>query len=495
MRRWWSGWRWLVAVSFCAAGPAAAWRGEVAGSEVELGGYLETRQVFRVDRDTPGELNLQRLQLEGRSWWGERTALAVVASLQHGGPATRETRGGFYDIDEVFQSVSPAVEIEEASLRFDLDSFEVRLGQLVHSWGKLDRHQPNDELNPERFADPILLDERDRKIGVPSIETTYYLPERAWLPEEGALTFVVVPRYVPFRLPLPGERWFPPNAVPMDTIEVTDDGGETVAVPLSLEVSNTELPAFNAENASYAARFAAHWGGADYALYYYHGIQTAPLLRLDARADLSATASGVTGTTILSPVFNPIDTWGADLAWTLDRFSFRAEAAFTHNQGFNRDLQTLVDDPDLEMAIRDALAELAAGATSAAVDLGETFETSDAIQWGVGVDTRVSDIDVLFELSQTNVLENHLPLLIEDNETVLLADLRRSFLRDDLTLQLVSVYGASSDYTVLMPRLTYRFHDRIEIRLGYAHIAGNSRSRLGQYKHNDEGYIRLRLYL
>jgi hypothetical protein len=111
------------------------------------------------------------------------------------------------------------------------------------------------------------------------------------------------------------------------------------------------------------------------------------------------------------------------------------------------------------------------------------------------MDTQVYDFDVLFEVSQTNVLDNHLPLLIKDAETVLLADLRRAFLRDDLTLQLISIYGASSDYSVLMPRLTYRFYDRFELRLGYLHIAGRSRSRLGQYKHNDEGYLRLRVYL
>jgi hypothetical protein len=484
----------LALLSAVLVPEAGAWRGEAAGGELEIGGYLETRQVFRVDRATPTELNLQRLQLDLRSWWGERTTFMLGTSLQNGGPATRETRAGFYNLDDVFQSVAPAVEIEEAVLGFDLDALQLRLGQIKHAWGKLDRHQPNDGLNPERYADPILLDEKERKIGVPSLEATYYLPERGWVPEESGLTVVVVPRYVPFRLPLPGERWFPPNAVPPDTFAVPLDGG-AIAVPLSLEVDNRSPPAFTFENASYAARFAAHWRGADWALYYYRGIQTAPLFRLDARAELSPSPPGVVGTTILSPVFNHVDTWGGDLAWTLDRFSFRAEMAYTRDQGFNRDLLTLVDDPDLIPAIEDALAELAAGAPSAAVDLGETFAISDAVQWGVSVDTRVRDIDVLFEVSQTNVLENHLPLLIEDDETVLLTDLRRGFLRDDLTLQLIAIYGASSDYTVLMPRLTYRFRDRAEIRLGYAHISGNSRSRLGQYKDNDEGYVRLRLYL
>jgi hypothetical protein len=484
-----------LALASCAAPPAFAWRGEALGADVAVGGYLETRQVFRVDRDTTPELNLQRLQLELNSWWGDHVSLALIASLQNGGPATRETRAGFYNIDDVFQSVSPAIEIEEATLRLDWDSLELRLGQVKYAWGKLDRYQPNDSLNPERFADPILLDEGERKIGVPSIEATWFLPSRSWLPEQGSFSFVVVPRYVPFRLARKGERWFPPNATPPPTYSVPLDGGGTFDVPLSLETSNTSPPAFTAENASYAARFGAFWRGLDYALYYYHGIQTAPLFRLEARGNAPTEDMGVTGTTILSPVFNPIDVWGGDLAFTWGRFSFRAEAAYTRDRGFNRDLLSLVDDPAVLESIKDALDEIAAGAPSAEVDLGPSFVVSDAVQWGVGMDTRVYDFDVLFEVSQTNVLENHLPLLIKDAETVLLADLRRAFLRDDLTLQLISIYGASSDYTVLMPRLTYRFYDRFEVRLGYLHIAGRSRSRLGQYKNNDEGYIRLRVYL
>ncbi len=485
----------LVVSLLGAVSPAAAWRGEVLGAEVELGGYLETRQVFRVDRDTTPELNRQRLQLELDSWWGEQVSFALVASLQNGGPATRETRAGFYNIDDVFQSVSPAVEIDEAVLRLDLDSFVVRLGQIKHSWGKLDRYQPNDVLNPERFADPILLDEADRKIGVPSLEATYYLPERSWLPQEGSLNVVVVPRYVPFRMARQGERWFPPNATPPETLSIPLRDGGTMEVPLSLETRNARSPGLSFDNASYAARLGGYWRGVDGALYYYHGIQTAPLFRLDARGDFSADGEGLTGTTILSPVFNPIDSWGGDLAFSWGRFSFRAEAAFIRNRGFNRDLLSLADDPDVLEAIVQALEDLPPGASSVDVDLGQTYAQSDAVQWGLGADAQVGGVDVIFELSQTNVLDSRVPLLVHDTETVLLADLRRRFLRDDLTLQLVSLYGASSDYTVLMPRLTYRFHDRAEVRLGYVHIAGRSRSRLGQFKDNDEGYIRLRLYL
>ncbi len=482
----------------CCTSAAHAWRGTVAEREVEVGGYLETRQVFRTNRSTEHELNLQRLHLESRAWIEEWLSLEVAASLQNGGPATRSTRSGFYDIDNVFQSVSPAVEIEEAFLRIGLDRFGARIGQLKHSWGKLDRFQPNDVINPERFADPVLIEEGERKIGVPSVELSYNLPEREWLPEEGVFSFVVVPRYIPFRLPQPGERWFPPNAVPAEFFKLPEEVyGSDRSVPLSLEVRNSSVPSFSPDNASVGARLAAHTRGVDYGLYYYRGHQTDPVFELGAEARaVSMDQGGIAGVTLLSPVFQRIHLFGADLAFTLGRFGFRAEVALTKDKPFNRDLLSLLDSPErLEPGLSEAIAAVVQGASAAAVDLGQTFAVSDALQWGIGFDTKVFDFDVLFELSQTDVLENTDKLLVEDTETVLLGDIRRRFLRDDLSLQLVSMYGASSDYTLLLPRLTYRVWDRVELRLGYAFLSGRSRSRLGQYKGNDQAYIRLRLYL
>ncbi len=492
----WDLLRVCAVVLVAAVQPASAWRGEVAGRSLELGGYLETRQVFRVDRSTPGELNRQRALMELRAWLSDALSVEIAASLQNGGPATRQTRAGVYDIDDVFQSVAPAFEVEEAFVRVDGERVRLRLGQIKHAWGALDRFQPTDVINPERFADPVLVEERDRKIGVPSLEATYF-PRLSWLPDESSLTLIVVPRYIPYRLPRPGERWFPPNAVPPSAYAIPAEllapgaAGE-VQVPLSLQARNTPPPSFTPGNASYAARLAAHTRGVDYSLYYYRGVQTDPVLefgaQIERREDLSATA-------FLAPVFRRIHMWGADMAFTLGRFGIRAEAAFTRGRGFNRDLRSLVDDRDrLLPAIGDALAEVGGGGV-AQVDLGPTFAVSDTVQWGAGVDAKVFDVDVLFEVSQTNVLDRGAPLLIDDDETVLLADLRRKLLGDDLTIQLVSIYGASSDYTVLLPRVTYRAWDRVEVRLGYVHLSGRSRTRLGQYRDNDQGFVRLRFYL
>ena len=58
---------------------------------------------------------------------------------------------------------------------------DVRLGLQKVAWGKLDRSQPNDLINPSNYIDPLMDDEAERKIGVPALQASYYFPE-SWLP-------------------------------------------------------------------------------------------------------------------------------------------------------------------------------------------------------------------------------------------------------------------------------------------------------------------------
>lgn len=479
-------------------GPVAALQGDLFGRSFELGGHFETRQVFRIDRKTEHELNQQLLWGEARYDLSDDVSLELVLSLQNGGPATRTHGAGVYNVDDVFQSLSPAFEVQEAELLWQRPSFDVRIGQLKYAWGKLDRSQPNDLINPKRFADPFLQEEQERKIGVPSIEGTYYLPERDWLPEQGRLTAVWVPRFIPYRLPDSRERWFPPAGIPPSTFPVFLDGedGEGIEAPVYFETLNQDPPAFRLSNSTYALRFSAFTRGVDYGLYYSHGVQTSPALRLTAQVERNANSPiGFAGRTFLSPVFKGVHVWGADLAYAWENVSLRAEAAYTRGRVFNRDLRFLIDDPrQLTPQILAAVEQLAGGAAAVPIDIGDSFVVRDSLRWGVGVDYQIEGYDLLLQIEQTDIFHNDVDLLIDDTETTLLANLRKTFWHDDISAQLIALYGISSDYTLLLPRLTYRVFDRAEVQVGYLFIAGRERSTIGQYKHNDEAYARLRLY-
>ena len=115
------------------------------------------------------------------------------------------------------------------------------LGMQKFAWGKLDRFQPTDVLNVERYSDPFLLDEDERKIAVPAIQASYSLPRRDWIPEESRLTLVWIPQYFPYRFPLLGERWFPPAAVPPSSFTVPP---LIDPIPVGFRLNNTSPPSF-----------------------------------------------------------------------------------------------------------------------------------------------------------------------------------------------------------------------------------------------------------
>jgi hypothetical protein len=494
----------LVAAVSCSAAPLAAIEAKVAGRPVELSGHLEVRQVLKANPSTPGDRTLEELWAHVEAPLDDFIRLQTTFTLQNGGPTTRSTNWGVYGYHDVFQSISPSFELEEAFLDANVSDFDVRLGKQKFAWGKLDRFQPVDVLNTERYNDPFMLEEEERKIGVPAAEVSYYLPDRAWAPSEGRLTVVWIPRYFPFRFPRDGERWFPPAAVPPDTFSVPENslgfpqGNPAFEIPIEFRTRNSPPPGFRMENAGYAARFSAFARGVDYALYYYHGFDAEPAFHLGAEAFATpdqdaALGFDVAARTELSPIFRTIDLWGADAAYTWGSFTFRAEGAYVKGRPFTRDLSMLVEDPsELAPQIRDALLKFLGGATSVPIDLGPSFVARDAIEWGIGADYTVAGYLLLAQINQTDVLNNHEDLLIRDVDSRLLVNLRKSFWHDDLGLQLIGLYGIESDYTLLLPRATYRVWEGVELRVGYLFIAGRKSSVIGQYKRGDQGFLRLR---
>jgi hypothetical protein len=495
MRRWAAGVAAAVTIAVLGANPAPAVELTAAGRALELSGWLEVRGIVRANRSTPNELVLEQLFLRGRYTLSEHVALEAAVNTEHGGPATEETKGGIYSYRSVFQSVSPSVQFEDAFVDLTFDALDLRLGMQKFAWGKLDRIQPTDVLNVERYSDPFLLDEEERKIAVPAIQGSYALPRRDWIPEESRLTAVWIPQYFPYRFPLLGERWFPPAGVPPSTFPVPQ---LMTSIPLGFQLDNTSPPSFSMANAGYAGRLTGFSRGVDYALCYYHGFDRAPAFLLTAEASgepspLPPFVRNVAATTSLSPVFRSIDLFGGDAAYAWGDFTFRFEAAFISGRPFSRDVRFLVSDPtQLAPEIARVLAELQRGISPVPVQLPQSFAVRNAVEWGLGVDYTWEGYLLLLQVNQTDILHNEVDLLVKNIDTVLLANLRKDFWHDTLTAQLIAIQAIESGYTLLMPRLTYRFWEHFEARAGYLFISGSQNSVVGQYKDNDEAFFWLR---
>ena len=129
--------------------------------------------------------------------------------------------------------------------------------------------------------------------------------------------------------------------------------------------------------------------------------------------------------------------------------------------------------------------------TTLGVPLPAATVIHSAAEWGLGVDYLYEGYLLLLQVNQTDVLHNNVDLLIKDVETRLLANLRKSFLADRLQTQLIGMHAIESDYTLIRPTLLYRLTDNLNAQVGYLFIAGRARSLIGQYRRNDEGFVRL----
>jgi hypothetical protein len=496
-----------------AATTAPALETTVSARQIDLDAALSVREVFEENRATTRERTLELLRVRLAVSLSDWLRLDSTTVGTNGGPTLKSDRAGIYNWDDVFQGVSPAVDFEEAYFEVFLPSVDLRLGKQKVAWGKLDRTQPNDLVNPLSYIDPLLQDEAERKIGVPALQGSYYFPSTWVLPEESRLTAVWVPRYVPFRFPtarceLRGgasrcdvERWFPPAAVAPTTFTVSLPPGSpmpSVTVPVAFHARNTAPPAWRFENSEIGLRYSALIRDADVALYYFHGFDAQPAFLLSAEAlgqpDPSSPlgVKDLSGDTTLTPDFQQIDAWGADGAYAIDRVTVRGEGAFVRGRAFNRDLRFLLADASsLTPQVPAILSALAQGAGHAPVRLPASFVVRDAVEWGAGADYVYNGYMLLLQVNQTDVLHNDVDLLIKDIETRLLANLRKSFLSDRLQTQLVALYGIESDYTLLRPRLQYHLTDNLRAEAGYLFIAGRARSVVGQYRRNDEGWVRL----
>jgi hypothetical protein len=484
---------------------------------VSAGGYGEFYAVVPTDSDTQSQRPAGTLRLEVTGEVHRAVRLFLDTRMLFGGWPEGDVRFGLYDPTDTFQNFSPALDIEEGYGDVVLGPVDLRIGKQKFAWGRLDSFQPTDVLNPRWYNDPLLTDEKDAKIGIPAARATYYLPPlpSGW-PDDVNLTLVWVPVPVATRFPLTEERWFPPAT---DVNEFLD------LAPLELLPTNpirvrNELAAVNRspphqlDEGAAGVRFGGLAGATDWALYYYDGQETDPVFDFDtsivwpaarraARRGESppAPAAGeviqIRADADLLPRFERIRLVGADFAHAVRGFTIRGEAVYGMNRRLPRTVADLVSNAVLAAALgpprRQAriAAKLAAG-ERVPVSLGDLFEVSDTVEWGLGVDYLWRGWEPVVQVNQTIVLDDVAELLIADVDTQFLFVLRRSWLAERLRSELAVVEGVARGYTTGLARLTYDVTDRLRVRLGYLLIAGTRQSLIGEFHDNDEGFVQLR---
>ncbi len=432
--------RWLQCVSLAifispsSAFPQAHW---------EYGGYLEAAGHFYSHRPNPSD-TLAKGVTRFKVW--SKAILSKNLSWRATYDLRLEThrdidRSRWLDTTDR-GLLQPAGSLGEFYVDLKLNGTDLRVGRQEIRWGRADGYNPTDNLIPYDYLDTSA----GERMAVPALKADTFFGkthlEAAWIPV-----------FTPTRLPLLGQRWFPP--LPSSASLPAVPGSPPASVDLIYRNGIMRLPALTFGNGQWGLRWNQVVPRAEFSLSYFDGFDDIPFFRA-VPAELRPAAEPRPELIIsLDRDFYRVRIAGADFATAIGPFGLRGEVAYYD--------QT---DPN----------------------------NQDHVLVVVGLDRSWGDWFALLEYAELGVAGDYrYPATFPD-----LALRSTAMWRVERTLglsQSVEINGAVGlrDGGVLVQPLYSRaLTNRWRLKVGASLIAGSADSYLGQYAKNDSLNLQLR---
>lgn len=320
-----------------------------------------------------------------------------------------------------------------------------------------------------------------------------------YLPEMFSIEAVWIPFAVPYRLPKPGERWFPPLLKVPEVFALNK--GE---VGIETTYSDVRLPARSLGNSQYAALVKAHVGRADLVASFYDGFDRNPAAEITG--SLVTTASGflrakpphVDLDLDVRFLMDRIRTAGGGFSIPVWDFTVKGDFAYIQGRLANFDIASPADllkrDPENLWRIeKEFIGNLCAGKLDQTISIGQVPVSVEKDFFSIGVQVEyltgrwVFDVaayeDFMFRWVQGLILPQY--------ETRVVLNVRRTFLDEVLTVEAPVVVDASTGDVLTLPQATYAIYDDLKATAGAIAIWGASDHLLGQFHRNDEVFAKL----
>jgi hypothetical protein len=361
----------------------------------------------------------------------------------------------FKNYDHVYQSISPYLEFKEFYVTHTSGSLDLHAGIQRFAWGRLDEYPPNDLLNPWDYTHFLLKPLEDRKIGVPSLSAT--LDEAVWTYEA-----VWVPMFIPYRLPMPNERWAGISIASMIEQSVPD-----------AEITPQEpiLPDRKIENSSVGFRV-KRAGDIEWALNLFHGYDPRPVFKTTSLSIIPQ-AMKINIDPGYVPDFHKIIVIGMDAAAVEGDLSLRAEAAYTGDRYFNirSELWGYPTEPLLGISLLNNFIE----------------QKHNTLDYGVGADYRMFEDGLLtVQAQQTLIFGNINQLYDHKTETLLWANIKIEWMNQKIETNLNVAYNPEHGDNMAKANIWYVFSDSWKAGITAITLEGPAQSIFGTYSRNDE---------
>ncbi len=426
-----------------------------AEDSVSLSGRLDLRGVEAMESDSakedPSFEGRVKLDATGPEW-------RFHSWLEGGwdGAVKRPPRDSslFKNYDTVYQSNSPFLEFKELYVTRSSGALDLRAGIQRFAWGRLDEYPPNDLLNPWDYTQFLRKPLEDRKIGVPSVSAT--MTKEDWSCEA-----IWVPVFVPYRLPMPDERWAGVSIVSM----VAQTIPNAVITP-----QEPDLPDHTIENGSMGLRL-KRTGDIEWALNLFHGFDPRPVFRTTSLSIVPHNGNIVIDPGYV-PDFHRITAFGLDAAAVRGDLSLRAEIAYAFNRYLN---------------IRRELWGYPTVPSPGTHPLNPIEEKHDTLDYGIGADYRLFEDGLLTMQAQQTVTFGNVDLLYERRvETILWANVKVGFMNQKIETNINAAYNPEHGDRMSKAGASYVFSDAWKAAAAYVAFSGPAQSLFGRYSRNDQ---------
>ncbi|MGA9111569.1 MAG: DUF1302 family protein, partial [Smithella sp.] len=343
-------------------------------------------------------------------------------------------------------------------------------------------------------------DQVEQKIGVPAMKMNYYS-------DLFNTELAFIPRYVPYRLPKEGERWFPGVLILPSAINTNSAFGN---IPLTTTYHDINMPDFNLSNSETGIRISRYISGWDVSLSYFRGFDTMPLMAAPTDVTVKLTDPvalkyAINANADLEPRINMMNVFGFDFTTTMGSFTVRGEYAYYNNKYYMRKFDSVLTELLTSQERDTILAEFMKNyIDSFGAATTQTFHfdpdvdiQEDSMKYGLGLDYIHGDSSVSVQCIQEFIphYDSSRPVyFIQDGFHTMATFMFKQFLlQNTLEINLGGAYDVEYRDIMLKPSIKYNFTNNLQGIIGVLIIASShDDSMLGQYSNNDELFVKLK---
>ncbi|MBM7555280.1 hypothetical protein [Halanaerobacter jeridensis] len=357
------------------------------------------------------------------------------------------------------------VKIEEATMRFYYDNYDLVVGKKKEVWGKGDKLHVVDNLNGEDLTDFINPDYLDRQIGEEMFKMNYYLGR-------GTLEAVYTPNFTPDNLATSG-HWVTNEIQQMNDLEpvLIDQFGIASATEVKGDLEKNSQQEI--EDGQFGLRYTNSKAGYDYGFSFYRGYLKRPSmdekaiekLKNDYKTNSKTNYSDAKSFLYdLNLHYDQVSVFGAEMSSVIAGINSRAELAYYRTD------DTSGDDPEVR---------------------------NNKIAWLIGGDRNLPlhNVNVNLQVKSEYILDHE---EIEDNSYDIQQNQDNEYFTNLLSLEVSDefknqtvlpavtlIYNLEREDYVLDNELELKLKDDTSLILNYKLFEGENHTDFGQFDEND----------